>query len=89
MRNNVMIDQIRGHIRDSFIFCGYPNLPVAKPELPTGICDSGWTFLTKMAPMRSPVSVHWEFAEGEEFREEIGANDSFRVRRAALKPTNV
>jgi hypothetical protein len=42
-----------------------------------------------MAPVPSSVSVHWEFAEGEEILDQLRGNDPVRVRCAPLKPTNV
>jgi hypothetical protein len=65
------------------------NLPITEARLSVGACNSDRIFLTEMAAVPSSVPVHREFAEGEEFRGEVRVNDSFRVCRAALKPTNV
>jgi hypothetical protein len=89
MRNDVMTDQIRSYISNSFVFRWHANLPITEAKLSLGVCETDWIFLAEMAAVPSSVSVHREFAEREKFRSQVWANDSFRVCRAALKPTNV
>lgn len=89
MRNNVVIGQIRGDVCERAIRRWDANLAITKTELSFGVCDSDRIFATEMAPVPSAISVHWEFAEGEEFLGQLRCNDPARVRCAPLKPTNV
>ena len=89
MRNNVVIDQIWGDVCERAPSLWDANLAITKTELPFGVCDSDGIFATEMAPVPSSVSVHGEFAEGEEFLGQLRGNDPVRVRCAPLKPTNV
>jgi len=83
MRNNVVTDQIRSHIGNTFVFRWHANLSITEAKLSLGVCDSDCIFLTEMAAVPSSVSVHREFAEREKFRSQVWANDSFRVFCAA------
>ena len=89
MRNNVVIDQVRGDVCERVISRWDANLAITTTELSFGVCNSDRMFATEMVPVPSSVSVHWEFAEGEEFLGQLGGNDPVRVRCAPLKPTNV
>jgi hypothetical protein len=89
MRINIVIDEIRSHIGDFSVSRWQPNFPVTETKLSLGVINSDWIFLTEMAAVPSSVSVHREFAEGEEFRSQLCANDSCRVCCTALKPANV
>jgi len=89
MRNHVVIDQIRSHVGNSFVFCRHANIPRAERKVSIGVCDSHWAFLTEVTAVPSEAAVHGEFAEGEEFSSQVCANDPFGKRCAPLKPTDV
>jgi hypothetical protein len=83
MSNHVVIDHIRSDVYERVLWRWDADLATTKPDLPFRVCKLDRTFVTEMAPVGSPVSVHWESAKGEKFLSQFGGNKPLRVRRGA------